>query len=160
MNTTFRRITLLIALTGLTVVGCNSGKTTVAPGVTTSDDKQKVTIETGDTKAEIATGDASVSLPDNFPKDVPIITGAKLTLASEIGGNTFNVAFESSKSLKEVLEYYKTEVEKNGWKIEQAIQIADGGTLQAKKGKQVLVVTFGKVDANTNGVIQVSESPE
>lgn len=64
--------------------GC--GSRVVAPGVTASEDGEKVTVNTIGSKTAFTSGSTSVELPDGFPDDIPLYPGATIKVASKSVG--------------------------------------------------------------------------
>ncbi len=64
---------------------------------------------------------AEGELPDEFPKDFPIYTGAKLTSSWTTDGESgkgVSVVWETTDSADKVQAFYKDKLPKSGWKID------------------------------------------
>lgn len=96
----------------------------------------------------------SVSLPDNWPKSVPIISDANITYAGTMmaaqGGGT-SVAYTTRSSVTDVAEYYKNELPKNGWTIAMTSATQDGAVVSATRGENegVMVYVGGSPEGTT-----------
>lgn len=78
-----------------------------------------------------------VSLPDNWPASVPIVGGAKITYAGSMmgaeGEGGTSVMFTTSQKVSEVSNYYKSELESNGWTIQGVVSTGDGTIISGTK---------------------------
>ncbi len=127
-----------------------------ATGVDVNNDGNKVTItgNEGD-KVEMQGGD-DVSLPDGFPKDVPLYEGAKLIMSNSYttdGNTAYTAVYETSDDVATVHAWYKDALPKAGWTIEgDVVNSSDGSSMAvigAKKGDTTLNVAVG--DSKDNG---------
>lgn len=125
-------ISFLVLLIGLVLVsGCGGGKSIKTEGGTLNVNENKLEVKTNDGKAEMSVGTEGqeVALPEGYPQEVvPILAGAKITLASRNEDAnkklTYWVTVTSDKNAQEVRKFYegvlkdaqntqKTEVNKN-----------------------------------------------
>lgn len=86
-------------------------------------EKNKVQVETEEGKAEVQTGEEA-SLPEDFPNDFPIYKGSKVNAAFSTeteSGKGYQVTLSVSEDFKKVVDYYKSELEKAGYKIISSI---------------------------------------
>ncbi len=96
-------------------------------------DKVTLTGEDGEISFE-AGGD----LPESFPKDFPVYTGAKLVnsfSASGEEGDGISVVWETSDSFDKVTDFYKKKLPEDGWKVESTFEQKDSFTSSFKKGE-------------------------
>lgn len=115
---------------------------TVPPGDVKSTDKKS-----GD---ETGLG-LSSGLPQDFPKDIPQPNNAKCNGYLGSSDGTV-VTFESSENLKSILEFYKTNMEKNGYKSMEGneyFQNENGAMLGYTKDKKEVGFLLG-IDKEKN----------
>lgn len=95
-----------------------------------------VTVTGNDTELTVGT---AATLPEDFPTDVPIYTGATLTSTfSSVGIAGHSVAMETADATTAVLAFYKDQMAANGWTQQSAFDV--GGAVQrtyAKDGSTV-----------------------
>jgi hypothetical protein len=98
---------------------------------------------------------ASAELPANFPKDFPIYTGAKPTLSQNISENgQVAVNFEADVAMQKVVDYFKTELPKQGWKIDQELTLFGHSMAVSKEGRNGTLVVLGD-DTTTSYIVSV-----
>lgn len=80
-------------------------------------------------------------LPDDYPKDVPVYSGAKVVMAQSYSEkNARNLMLETADSANQVADFYKKELERNGWTTETTVSTPAMNMLGASKaGKQVSI---------------------
>ncbi|MCX6164132.1 MAG: hypothetical protein NTU73_04610 [Ignavibacteriae bacterium] len=123
-----------------------------------SDEKNTTTgdVKTEEKKDGDITGLGLTSgLPQDFPKDIPQPNNSK---GNGFLGSTDGtvVTFESKDNLKSILEFYKTNMEKNGYKSQEGneyFQNENGAMLGYKKGEKEVGFLFGI--SKENNVTQV-----
>ena len=96
------------------------------------------------------------SYPDNWPGDVPQYPNGEILFSGssnpQTGSAGATVSFTTSDSPAEVIEYYKRELESNGWHIEATSSVSGMTIVSATKGDQ----SFGVWAAASDGVTQVT----
>ena len=95
----------------------------------------KVTITGEDGKVAFEAGG---DLPESFPKDFPVYSGAKLVnsfSASGEEGDGVSVIWETGDSFDKVTAFYKTKLTESGWKVESTFEQKDSFTSSFKKGE-------------------------
>lgn len=112
-----------------------------APAVTASEDEAPQTVKT-----------ALVSLPADFPKDVPIFENSTIEAAMSIGGEQHQIVGNAHAGLDEVVSFYKKECAARGWK--ETMTMAQGGEEAAsfstyEKNGRAMTVTVAQ---NEEGV--------
>ena len=118
---------LLVALIALTAVSVGCGKTERLPK-----------------PADKATsGVPATALPDEFPKDVPVLRGATLK-ASITQGDKMVVHLASTSSVSDAANFYDAELRNHGWKIESVSRSNDIYTVSAKKQNTLCGVTVSR----------------
>ncbi|MFZ5933222.1 MAG: hypothetical protein ACOYT7_04070 [Patescibacteria group bacterium] len=101
--------------------------------VSNNGDKVTITGEGGQVAFETG-GD----LPEDFPADFPVYTGAKLTgsfSAQDEQKGGVSVVWETSDSLAKVSDFYKKELPAKGWTVESTFTQNDSFTATFKKGE-------------------------
>ena len=121
--------------------------------------KSEKTYKTADGKVKVkmATGDKGVALPDNFPKDVPILKGATVKIAMT-QGKQMVVHLLVSGSVADAAKYYTDELKGQGWEIETTMNMGESSMLSAKKDKRQCTVVAAKESDGT--LVQLSVSQE
>jgi hypothetical protein len=124
--------------------------------------KGKVTVETGEGKTEIETGE---SLPKDWPADMPVYKPAKIVGSSAIKGQgdttSLSLALESSDAVDKIREFYQKNLASNGWEVNESASTAlegnESALLTAAKQKRSSIITMGKAKAKekTELVIQI-----
>ncbi|HUM05062.1 MAG TPA: hypothetical protein VLT90_06355 [Terriglobales bacterium] len=139
----------LITLVCITLtVGCSRSKTVSTPG-------GKVTVEEGGKSGESAvtiTGNngekltfnsAGAKLPDDYPKDVPVASGAKVVMSASVNNsnqNGSNLVLESSDNMDNLVSFYKKGLTDNGWKINATVTQDKMTMLAASKDTRAISV--------------------
>jgi len=140
-----RRLAMLVvlALAALALVGCQQIAEQAVESATEAAIEDatgnKVDIEEGSVSIE-GTDGASVNIgdsaevPADFPADVPVYEGTVKAAVTTPEG--FNLTLETPDTAQQVLEFYQTKLEADGWTKEVSVSTADGGTYGAKKGER------------------------
>src|SRR5262249_53996201 len=85
--------------------------------------------------------DKSVGLPDEFPKDVPILKNA--TLNGTISqGDRMIVQLHTTASIREAENFYRAALKKEGWTVAEPSDSGDMTVVSAKKGNTLCSVTI------------------
>lgn len=103
-----------------------------------SDDGDKVTVETDEGKVTIGRND----VPDSFPSDIAVYSGAEVTLTSDTDEGV-TLALKTSDSVTAVFDFYKDDLEKNGWNITTSTKVEGSSLITAEKGSNQVIVTVG-----------------
>jgi len=148
MNRTCLRVLAVLCVLVLagSIVGCQSiaEKATEkaiekSTGVEIDKSGDEVTIKGEDGTEVTASSDGE--LPEGFPSDVPVYEGKIVTSVKADKG--WSVALEASDDVNTIFDWYKSELEKDGWKIVSEMKVTDGAAVVAEKGDQNLQVTIG-----------------
>src|ERR1700682_6414708 len=116
----------------LLVAGCHRSK--------------NVSTTRGDVKIE-ESGSAGSKLPDDYPKDVPVASGAKIVMATSVNNadtKGSSIVLESAESFDKTVAFYKKGLADNGWKIDGTISGENTTMLTAAKDTRQLVVQIGE----------------
>lgn len=109
--------------------------------------------------ADKATSGVPVAvLPDEFPRDVPVLRGATLK-ASIQQGDKMVVHLTSTSSVADAAKFYEVELKTHGWKIESTSRSNDIYTVSAKKEKTLCGVTVSR-EAKGTTLIRMAISHE
>ena len=102
-------------------------------------DIEKGKLSFTDSKTGSTVDIGSGKIPDTFPKDFPIYTGAKVTSVmsgSEKGKNNgFWVTLSTSDSLDKVSAFYTSKLASSGWETTANYSAGDTSTQSVTKGK-------------------------
>ena len=80
-------------------------------------------------------------VPDDYPKDLPVYTGAKVVLTQSVSDkNARSLMLESSDPTDKISEFYKKGLESNGWKIENTMTSGDMTMFTAIKDNRQAVL--------------------
>jgi len=164
MATNKRFIPTVLALISLGMLGTGCGKkktvvTTQGGQVTmeNSGDKATYEVKTKEGNFKMTASDkGEISLPDNFPKDVPLYKGAKIKMATTTG-KMMMVMQETKDNAPDVIKFYSDGLKAQGWEIETTMNMGDMSLVIGKKGKNSCQVTAGKIPEGTTVQIAVGE---
>lgn len=144
-------LVLCIAVLALSVTGCQTIADKAAEevieqstGVEVDKSGEDVTIK-GEDGTEI-TASTGGELPEGFPEDVPVYEGEIVnTIKADKG---YSVIVATTDDVQTITDWYKAELEKEGWEIKTEMTVEGGGVFTAEKGTSQLQVTIG---ADTSG---------
>lgn len=108
-------------------------------------------------QVNITTG-KEASLPDNWPSSIPVLSDAKIEYsgAFNVGddGSTFTVTYATSLGEREVINYYKDELVKNGWAIQGTMETGEGSILTVNnENDEAVVINVGTSEEGTSVAI-------
>jgi len=142
----------VVLMCGAMLLGCGKGIAELHEGAASNSAPAQapktlnptVTAETG-------------GLPANFPKDVPIYPGAKVVAGATSGADA-GVTFETSDPPEKVMNLYKEELPRNGWKEIKPVSVAGLYTVGATKDGRTLGITITALGSSkTNITVGVSD---
>lgn len=87
---------------------------------------------------------AQVTLPDDFPPDVPVYKDAELFGVQPVAQDGHTVLFRVDAEANEVFGYYRDDMQTQGWKVSQEYQTSHQSFLSFQKGKTVTNITVAK----------------
>jgi hypothetical protein len=134
-----------------------------ATGADVDIDKEGNSIKVKNDKGdEMEIGNSEGKIPDGFPSDIPIYEGAKIVgnvKTSEGGKTNFAVTLDTNDDPSKVLEFYKGELENNGYKISSATEMGAGNAVLSfeKNGKGVGGVTISVAEGKTHIMLMVEQ---
>ncbi len=126
-------------------------------------DGDSVTIKGKDGSEATVSDDTKI--PADFPSEVPMrddgSVKAVITNKTASGGTGYMVNIQFKIPQSELLDWYKTELEKGGWTITSTVATGDGGMVAAEKGDlQVNVVTGSDNSDGYTSVITMQVGPK
>ena len=112
-----------------------------------------------------ATVSGNTKIPADFPTEVPLRDDGtvKAVITNQVpgGGTSYMVNIRFKVSQTELLDWYKTELEKGGWTIKSTVATGDGGMVAAEKGDlQVNVVTASDNSDGFTSIITMQVGPK
>lgn len=106
----------------------------------------------------------STKLPEKFPTDLPLETGAKVTqnyTATTVSGVMQSTrVYETKKTLDENYKIYKDYLKKASWSIENDINEATRKILVASKGDSQMTIVMNKSETVSTIELNVSVAQE
>lgn len=103
--------------------------------------------------------DMGGELPEGFPKDFPIYSGSKLISkwsSTSEGNEGTSIVLETNDSLSKVSDYYKTELEKSGWKSTSTFSQDDSVVFSFEKGEKQGILAITKTEEKLSISITIS----
>ncbi len=126
---------VVVTLSALVVGSCSKKKTYKTPSgdVTVTGNNEQATWKAEDgTTATVGQG---VAIPDDFPKDVPMVEGANVMMATK-SPKGHSVRMQTSKKAAELVPWFKKELEGDGWTEQTATTLPNGGMFTYIKGER------------------------
>jgi len=101
--------------------------------------------------------DVEGSLPNGFPKDIPLYPKAKVNFqaSDNTDGVNFKISLDAPVSQKTLIDYYKSELTKNGWQIDQQLD-GDTTTFAISKGTRQLNMTLKTTPSGVEANLSVT----
>ena len=104
----------------------------------------------------LPTAAVEAKLPDDFPTDIPVFDGAKVAAVQKLANNANNVIFTADDAdAPKVFDFYKKDMEHEGWKTEQEFQGPENSFLSFKKDGMITNVSVTKDPKSGKRVIAV-----
>jgi len=152
-------VLLLTSTTGL--IGCqnvveSATKAGIEKATGVSTDGDSVTIKKDGEEVTIS-GTQEGELPDGFPADFPMFQPLTITSgvsAEANGAQQYTVTGKTDSSFADVQQFYVTELEADGWKVEKSGVVTNGagsGAINAEKGESKADVMMVQT-SETSGV--------
>ncbi len=125
-------------------VSCNRHTYSTADGSVTVQQKGKdaSTMKfTGRDGKQVSIDMNAGSVPSDYPKDAPVYKNAKVVLSQTISEkNGRHLMLETSDPAPKIVEFYKKELEANGWKTDASMDMGAMSMITANKENRQLVV--------------------
>jgi hypothetical protein len=116
--------------------------------VTGDAEKGQVNIKTDDGETiEMSYG--SKTIPENFPKDVPVYTPSQIRMTQVVDENKSVISLTTGDEIEKVTAFYKKELTEQGWTIKNEMSMGAMSLIQAEKEKRILNLTVNKKDGET-----------
>jgi len=170
MKRTALSATLIICLAALalSVTGCQlvaqkatEGALKTATGGAVDVKGDSVTLTGKDGSQATVAGDQKI--PADFPSDVPLRDDGTVNAVitnQTANGKSYMINIRFKVPQNEVLDWYKTELEKGGWTITSTVATGDGGMVAADKGSiSINVVTGSESTEGYTSVITMQVGP-
>jgi hypothetical protein len=144
-----KNLFLTLTILAVAATACNKSKTVETPDgkvkVTESGGGNQIEVQTKEGKATIAASDSRVSIPDTFPKDVPLLDGAvpKLSMTQ---GNAQLLHLAIPRGVEAVAKEFSDKLKDQGWTIESTMNMGDTSIVSAKKDDRSCNVAVMKGD--------------
>lgn len=151
---------LAISLAALSIglYACNNDEQTHDSGdsqVTVNRENGVSSIESSDGKDRVkAIFQEGGALPENFPKDIPIASGAVLQASIEMPEG-YNLRFTTTASMLELSDFYRTQLKANDWTISAVTSMEDLTIIIAEKDERDCQINISQADHQTMLMINV-----
>ena len=83
-------------------------------------------------------------LPEDFPKDIPVMEGSDAVAVQELAGNARNVLFNTDAEPTVIFNHYRSNMQTEGWNVTQEYAGKDQSFLSFKKGKTITNMTIAR----------------
>jgi hypothetical protein len=77
------------------------------------------------------------ALPDDFPKDIPVLEGAEVAQVQDLPNNARNVIFLTDKAVPGITNFYRKKLEDAGWKLTQNAERGTHAFVSFKRGNMI-----------------------
>ena len=136
------------------MVGCNRSKTVSTPSgdVKVEESRkagQSAVTFTGKNGETMTINSEGSKLPDDYPKDVPVVSGAKIVMATSVNNadnKGSSLVLESADSFDKTVAFYKKGLADQGWKIDATIAAENMTMFTAEKDTRQLAIQVGQSD--------------
>lgn len=156
-----RFLTLGLAAAAIVLIGASCGQKaaeSIIEKATNSDvDIKNNSITINSNGSSWTTGE-SVKLPSGWPTDVYVIDGTIKSAMTITEGTSYTISIDSSKSLSEAQELYKSKLKGDGWTIIVDSSMANFATMTAEKDSRTVSVTIGTGESAGRSTVSVSVS--
>jgi hypothetical protein len=181
-NSTFSMIFVLISISIMFVWACGNEKTIDSPEgeITVSENKEGLEVKSRDGSLSIKgnekTGQIKVktddgenidvaynkdSLVKDFPNDIPVYSPSTVTMSQVLNqGATAMAALNTSDESRKIVQFYKDELPKKGWSVEDEMNMGGMIILQGKKKGAILNLSIVKGEGGTNITMAKTEETE
>jgi hypothetical protein len=138
----------------LLLAGCNRSKTVSTPGGDVKVEEsgkagQSTVTFTGKNGESMTINSEGSKLPDDYPKDVPVASGAKIVMATSVNNadnKGSSLVLESADSFDKTVAFYKKGLADQGWKIDATIAAENMTMFTAAKDTRQLAIQIGQSD--------------
>lgn len=138
----------------LLLAACSRSKTVSTPNGDVKVEEsgkpgQSTVTYTGKNGEQMTIASEGGKLPDDYPKDVPVMSGAKIVMATSVNNadtHGSSLILESADSCANTLAFYKKGLADNGWQTNATIAADKMTMLTADKDTRQLLVQIGDSD--------------
>jgi hypothetical protein len=144
-------LVICLAALAISVSGCQllaqkatEGALKTATGGAVDVNGSSVTLKGKDGSQATVSGDTQI--PADFPSEVPMRTDGtvKAVITNQTAnGKSYMINIRFKVPQTELLDWYKSELEKGGWTITSTVATGDGGMVAADKGNLGINVVTG-----------------
>lgn len=125
-------------------------------------EKGKMTFTDNKTGQTVNVGTGEI--PESFPKDFPVYSGAKVSGSVSGGqsgqGNGFWLTLTTSDAVSKVADFYKESLTSNGWEVQSTIAMGEATTYAVTKGEMNGSVTISKPEGEGETTILIALGSE
>ena len=89
------------------------------------------------------------SIPDNFPKDVPVYSPSAVKMTQIIDDSKSVISLGTQDDVSKVAAFYKKELPAKGWSIKNEMSMGNMSLFHVQKENRALNVTVNKSDKET-----------
>lgn len=89
------------------------------------------------------------SIPENFPKDVPLYSPAEVKMSQIIDANKSVISLVTNDEVSKVAAFYQKELPAKGWNVKNEMNMGNMSLLHLEKGNRALNVTVNRSDKGT-----------
>ena len=76
-------------------------------------------------------------LPDDFPKDMPVLEDAAVAQVQNLPNDAHNVIFTTEKPVAGITNFYRKKLEDSGWKLTQTAERGNHAFISFKRGNMI-----------------------
>lgn len=139
MNARILKVTFAAVLLALGACGKkHASEVTISHG-----SGDTVEIRDKDGKVAVTASAKGVALPEDFPKDMPLMKDAVVQMVAGAGDNQI-IMLAVGAPVAEVLAFYQENLKAQGWKIDATTNTGEGAMLNASKAGGQALVTISK----------------
>jgi hypothetical protein len=117
--------------------------------VTGDSEKGQVNIKTDDGETIEMSYDKE-TIPENFPKDVPVYSPSQVKMTQVIDQNKSVISLTTSDEVSKVTAFYKKELEGQGWTLKNEMTMGKMSLIQGEKEGRVLNLTINQKENETS----------
>jgi len=153
---------LFVLVAAVAVVGCRKHEYVAANGSTVEIDRSGKAVTIRTKEGTVAAGGESVTLPADFPKDIPLYRRARIsaaTSASGAAGGGRIIAFDSSDWPDDIAKFYQGKLP--GWKTAMDMKTEDSHVLilRSPDGKRSITLSANREALKTVVTLTVTTKP-
>ena len=105
--------------------------------------------KTRDGQEMIAQIGGSVTLPTDFPSDIPVFPDSVVAASMSAGDHGSMVLFDSTESPESVHAFYAKRLPDEGWAVDSDAKFGKGHTMAVSKGDRTVTLSFSVLSDTT-----------